>query len=62
MITIRQLFQKNIQKNALPTILKLKDKKKILMNNGPDYDLDVCDTKIYNNFNHTNNKLFEKNI
>ena len=37
------------------------NKNKLLMSNGPDYDLNVCDTKIYNS-NYTNSKLFEMYI
>lgn len=38
-----------------------KNTNKLLMSNGPDYDLNVCDTKIYNS-NYINNKLFEMYI
>ena len=38
-----------------------KNPSKLLMCNGPDYDLNVCDTKIYNS-NYTNSKLFEMYI
>ena len=38
-----------------------KDINKLLMCNGADYDLNVCDTKIYNS-NYINSKLFEMYI